>query len=97
MEAQKKEIFLQKTIVVWAGALICCALWGSAFPCIKLGYKWMQIGASDTATQILYAGIRFTLAGVLAIAIGSVLQKRFLFPEREALPKVVWLSFLQTV
>ena len=97
METQKKELFLQKTIVVWAGALICCALWGSAFPCIKLGYKWMQIEASDTATQILYAGIRFTLAGVLAIAIGSVLQKRFLFPEREALPKVVWLAFLQTV
>ena len=94
---ERKERFLQKTPVVWMGAFICCLLWGSAFPCIKLGYAWMDIAADDTAAQILYAGCRFTLAGILTILIGSVLQGKFLHPIREDIKKVIWLSFLQTV
>ena len=30
-----KQEWMQKTVVVWFGALLCCLLWGSAFPCIK--------------------------------------------------------------
>lgn len=89
--------FLQKTIVVWAGALICCALWGSAFPCIKLGYAWMQIDSADTAAQILYAGTRFTIAGILTVIFGSLLQQKALIPSAGAIPKVIGLSMLQTV
>lgn len=89
--------FFSRTIVVWLGAMICCALWGSAFPCIKLGYAWMNIEASDTATQILYAGCRFTMAGVLTIIIGSILQKEILLPKASSIPKIAWLSLLQTV
>ncbi len=89
--------FLTKTIVVWLGALICCALWGSAFPCIKLGYAMMRIDSADTAAQILYAGCRFTLAGILTILIGSILQRKLLLPTLSALPKIAWLSLLQTV
>lgn len=96
METKKQDI-LTKTPVVWLGALICCALWGCAFPCIKLGYAWMQIESSDTGSQILYAGCRFFLAGILAILIGSVLEKKFLIPQKQTLPKIVWLSLLQTV
>lgn len=83
--------------MVWLGALICCALWGSAFPCIKLGYAWTGIGADDTAAQILYAGIRFTLAGVLTILIAGVAGRRLLLPTKKALPQVGKLALLQTV
>ncbi len=93
----EKEHFMQKTWVVWTGAFVCCALWGSAFPCIKLGYQYFAIGSSDTATQILFAGIRFFLAGILAILLGSTLQRKLLIPKRGALGKICWLSFLQTV
>ena len=41
MNTQKN--FLSRPAVVLFGALICCALWGSAFPCIKIGYKMMHI------------------------------------------------------
>ncbi len=92
----KKE-FMTKTIVIWVGALICSALWGSAFPCIKLGYNMMGIGAADTAAQILYAGLRFTLAGILAVALGSVSSRKFLHPSKAAIPKVVVLSLFQTI
>ena len=94
---QTSTQFLQKTIVVWLGAMICCALWGSAFPCIKIGYRLFEINAGDTSTQILFAGCRFFLAGVLTILIGSFLNRKFLIPAKENLGKVWKLSMLQTV
>ena len=89
--------FLQKTAFVWIGALICCLLWGSAFPCIKLGYDWMSINNNDTATIIMYAGCRFTLAGILAIVFGSFLNKKLLIPGKSAIPKIINLSLFQTI
>lgn len=91
------EKFMKKTIVVWVGALICCALWGSAFPCIKLGYSWMQIAGDDSATQILYAGVRFVLAGVLVVIFGSLMRKKVLFPRKKSWSRIVKLCMLQTV
>lgn len=88
---------MQKTVVVWLGAMLCCILWGSAFPCIKIGYQLLNIQSSDTAAQILFAGCRFTLAGILTILIGSVLAKQFLYPRKRSLGRVLWLSLLQTV
>lgn len=92
-----KEEFMTMTLVVWLGALLCCALWGSAFPCIKIGYRLFSIPAEDTASQILFAGYRFTLAGILTILIGSVLNHEFLLPGKQALGKILRLSMLQTV
>lgn len=95
--SNKTEQFMQKTFVVWLGAMLCCALWGSAFPCIKLGYTYFDISSTDTASQILFAGYRFTLAGILTIIIGSLLTKKFIYPSRKAIGKVFCLSMLQTV
>lgn len=47
-----KKIFTNK-IVVALVAMLCCALWGSAFPVIKIGYKFFNISGVDTASQIL--------------------------------------------
>lgn len=92
-----KEEFMTKTAVVWLGAMLCCALWGSAFPCIKIGYQMFSIPAEDTASQILFAGYRFTLAGILTIIIGSLLNHGALVPKKESFGKILWLSMLQTV
>lgn len=92
-----KEHFMQKTIVVWLGALLCCALWGSAFPCIKIGYRLFDIASGDVAAQILFAGCRFTLAGVLALAIGSALNREWLVPKRCSYGRIAKLALLQTV
>ncbi|QHI72999.1 DMT family transporter [Aminipila terrae] len=92
-----KELFMQKTAVVWIGAMLCCALWGSAFPCIKIGYRLFCITTGDVGSQILFAGSRFTLAGILTIAIGSILNKKMLVPKRGSWLKILKLSMLQTV
>ena len=92
-----KEQFMTKTVVVWLGALLCCALWGSAFPCIKIGYQLFEIPSDATATQILFAGCRFSLAGILAIIIGSVLNHKILIPKQGSWGKIAKLCMLQTV
>lgn len=92
-----KEEYFQNNIIVCIGALICCALWGSAFPCIKIGYSMMSISNSDTASQILYAGFRFTLAGILAIIIASCISKKPCIPGKSSISKILFLCIFQTV
>lgn len=92
----KKE-WMQKTVVVWLLAMICCLLWGSAFPCVKIGYNFFQIEASDTASQIVFAGTRFFLAGVLALILGSISQKKILTPKKKDLSKITVLAMFQTI
>lgn len=94
---ETKEKLMQRKLVVCLGALLCCALWGSAFPCIKIGYRLFAIASSDTATQILFAGYRFTLAGILTALIGSIISKKFLFPQKDEIGKIVCLGMLQTM
>lgn len=94
---EKIEQFMTKTKVVWFGALLCCILWGSAFPCIKIGYQLFEIPSERIATQILFAGCRFFLAGILAILIGSILRRKLLVPQRKSIGKIMKLSMLQTV
>ena len=57
----------------------------------------LHIASSDTASQILFAGVRFTLAGILTIAIGSLISKSLLFPAKENWGMVGKLCLFQTV
>jgi drug/metabolite transporter (DMT)-like permease len=58
-----RSIFQDRRVVL-ASATLCCLLWGSAFPAIKGGYALLDIAPSDIASQMLFAGYRFTLAGL---------------------------------
>ncbi len=97
MDETNKKQFLERLPVVYAGALICCFLWGSAFPFNKIGYIKFQIDSNDIGTLLLFAGIRFFFAGVLAIILGSIIQKKFIRPSIKAIPKVALLSLFQTI
>lgn len=89
--------WLTKTYIVCLLAMLCCILWGSAFPCIKLGYRWWKIASEDTGAQLLFAGFRFILAGIFTIMIGSVLQRKFLYPGKKSWKSVIKLSIFQTI
>ena len=93
----KREHILKNTWVVAGLALICCILWGSAFPCIKIGYEMFSIASDAAGSQILFAGYRFALAGVLTILLGSVIQKKVLVPNKKSIGKVLKLALAQTV
>lgn len=92
-----KNKILTNTIVVAILAMICCILWGSAFPCIKIGYKLLHIDGNDEYSQILFAGVRFALAGVLVIVFGSFCVRKVLYPGKREFGRVVLLCMSQTV
>ena len=63
-------------------ALLCCALWGSATPAIKTGYRLLEI--EGVASIMLFAGIRFFLAGIFTIIIFlASLVKNYFFRKRK--------------
>ncbi|MCC8016047.1 MAG: hypothetical protein LIO43_01320 [Clostridiales bacterium] len=67
---------LSKNYVMIPLALLCCFLWGSAFPMVKIGYRLFSIAADDSFSQILFAGLRFSIAGILVIIFGSAASKK---------------------
>ncbi len=95
MKEAKQNIFTNP-IVMSLFALLCCALWGSATPAIKVASA-LLIPESGVPSTILFAGIRFTLAGILTIAIYSIARKKLLTFKKENLPRVLTVSAFQTV
>lgn len=83
--------------VVFITAFICCVLWGSASPAIKIAYQLFQIGPEDTASRIMLAGARFILAGVMTVLFGSVLARRWLTPKKSSWKNIGVLALVQTV
>ena len=96
MKTKDQTTIFTNPFVLTILATMCCLLWGSAFPAIKLGYQWFDIAAEATGTQILFAGCRFTLAGILTVIIGSALARKVIVPKKESFKKIVILSIFQT-
>lgn len=63
----------EKWIIGKAGIATCslltAVLWGSAYPGIKLAYRFLGIGSRDIFSQLLFAGCRFTTAGLMTMAL----------------------------
>lgn len=89
--------WITKTWVVVLLALICCLLWGSAFSGVKIGYEKFKIDSSDWSSQMVFAGVRFSIAGIMALMIGSILEKKILLPKKTSFHKIAVISFFQTV
>ena len=75
---------LTSPLTVCLLAAVACALWGSAAPMIKIGYGLFSIAENDTWTIILFAGMRFFLAGVLVILFSSLISKKPDLPKKES-------------
>ena len=88
---------LTKTWVVAALASLCCILWGSAIPMIKTGYRLLQVDTTNTASQILFAGIRFALAGLFVLIFASIQEKKVTLPDGKILKYAVPVCLAQTV
>jgi len=93
---KNEKPFLTKPLVVTLLATLCCALWGSATPFIKLGYE-MILPEKNVASTLLFAGVRFFVAGILTILIYSIAQRKILYPKKRNLMKVANLSLSQTI
>ena len=92
----KETKIYTNTIIITLAALLCCALWGSATPFIKIGYE-LILPQKTVPSTILFAGIRFTLAGILTVLIYSIGRKKFLIPKKENLGRIGIIACFQTI
>ncbi|WP_433753640.1 DMT family transporter [Paenibacillus amylolyticus] len=83
-------------IVVMLVASLCCLLWGSAYPSIKLGYIAFNILPEDIASKYVFAGYRFTLAGVLLLLLSRIVRKQKLQLSKPQWTSLIMLGILQT-
>lgn len=88
------ESFYKNTKVRCILALVCCALWGSAFPCVKIGYEWFHV--EGAGSQVLFAGCRFFLAGIFTFLMSCILEKRIIVMKRSSVPYIFGQGLLQT-
>ena len=71
-------------------AILCNAMWGSAFPFIKLGYRLFAIDTADTASILCFAGVRFMLGSVLVLGGSLLLEGRLpAMPKGRSWPNAV--------
>ena len=95
-EIKEKQSIFTNPIIMTLAALLCCALWGSATPAIK-NASMLLIPQGHVPSTILFAGIRFTFAGILTVIIYSIARRKLLYPKLENLPKILTVSAFQTV
>lgn len=89
--------YLTKGPVVLLLAGICCFLWGSATPSIKTGYTLLQINTQDTPSILLFAGIRFMLAGIMVLVLQMVLTKKCIQFKKGSGKRIAILALFQTI
>ena len=93
----EKTPFIATLPGVVLACLAACFLWGSAFPCVKIGYELFGVDAADVPSILAFAGTRFVSAGLMVVAGMSVARRRAFLPERRDLPAIGTLSLFQTV
>src|SRR5699024_9327453 len=77
-------------------SLICTALWGSAFPALKISYERLALEITDIYSRIYLAGIRFFLASVLVFLYGKFIFKVDISVRKESIKPIILLGLLQT-
>ncbi len=80
---QKTRRPLTQPVTVASLALLACALWGSAVPVVRFGYKLFDISKNDQGSQILFGGFRFFLAGLAVVLFYSIKNKDFKLTREE--------------
>lgn len=76
MTVETKPIF-QRPVWVAVFALTAAVAWGFAYPLIKLGYAEFGILPAMTGSKMLFAGVRFTVAGAIVLAMAGMAGRSF--------------------
>lgn len=92
----KRHIDFANPLVLAAGALVSCLLWGSAIPFVRMGYQLLGIDASDTGSQLIFAGVRFLSAGAIVVIAHAVATHSLCLPNARDAWAAARISIFQT-
>jgi drug/metabolite transporter (DMT)-like permease len=81
---------------VAAIATLCCLLWGSAYPAIKIGYILFHINTADIPSKILFAGYRFVIAGIILLIFAQITGKGIFHFSKRDFSSLFILGIIQT-
>ncbi|MGJ7921176.1 DMT family transporter [Neobacillus sp. LXY-4] len=87
--------FQHKWVVIGI-AIFCSLLWGSAFPVLKISYVELQMAKNDTAAQIVFAGMRFLLAGLMILIYLMITNRKQILVKRSQLFVLIIFGIFQT-
>lgn len=90
-----KSIFQNKLAVVGFAA-ICALLWGSAFPVLKISNTELKIDAGDPIAQVVFAGIRFLLAGIFLLVFLFFTNQKGIAVKRSHILILILFGIIQT-
>lgn len=76
-------------------ATLSCLLWGSAFPVLKISNKLLGLVDRPVTVQILFAGYRFFLAGILTLCFARAVGLSLRIP-RSSWGTLVRIGLVQT-
>ncbi|WP_238081775.1 MULTISPECIES: DMT family transporter [Pseudescherichia] len=82
--------------VAYAGATLCCLLWGSSYPAIKSGYELFAIATDDIPSKIVFAGYRFLFAGALLLLFAMAQRKPIARLSQRQYGQIAILGLTQT-
>jgi drug/metabolite transporter (DMT)-like permease len=88
--------YLTKKWSVITIAIFCSILWGSAFPVLKVSYEELQMVPEDTIAKVVFAGMRFLLAGLILLVGLFFINRKALFVSRKQIPILIVFGITQT-
>ena len=95
MNNDRKSIF-ERPVWVALLALTAATAWGWAYPLIKLGFEEFAITGSMTAEKMLFAGVRFAIAGMIVLGIARTANISFALKERGGFWYVLLFALMNT-
>lgn len=78
-------------------AILCAALWGSAAPCVKLGYTLFEIPSNETFSKLVFAGWRFTFSGILTLIFSFFAGYKPLLPNKNNIRPILIICLFQSM
>ena len=86
--SKRKTIFL---------SLLVMALWGSLFPCVKIGYKAFAIHSSDIPDILMFAGIRFAVCGAVICAFSFLRKEKLGSSTVRSIGSILWIGLFSII
>ena len=77
-------------------AVICSVGWSLAYPFIKIGYQEFRIAPDDLGGKILFAGVRFFMAGVFVLLFCSFRKEPLRLKDKKDLRWLFLLALVNT-
>lgn len=78
-------------------ALLVMALWGSLFPCVKIGYKAFEIDSMDIPSILVFAGTRFSVCGIVICGIAFLKKDKIKSPKGKSIAIFILVGFFSII